>query len=327
MNIKNLILGGAFALSLGFMAVGCNENVDNPIDPGTGNLNGVTGLEVTSLSATSVGLKWVGGDTATSTASVNYMVKWTTTSGTVDSASQTVASTSVNIGNLLAGREYTFTVTTMRGTDRSSSAKSPSINWAGATRTSGSTTLRMYESSSSSPSGLSLSAAGGPANFSVRTGTEGFVQLAMYVGTDNTVIVGPLYGIPEYNSSSSFDAAKVDSSTYISASTFVVPSLDAWYMNMSLDKMISAGSNGSAYEIPAASQGNAQGFVVRFGAAGNYRYARVLLKKGSTGILQGTSPNRYVETEISLQSSPNLPYAKGSVGQLPPVGVYAKRLK
>lgn len=327
MNVKSLFLSGAIALSLGLIAIGCNENpIDDTPGTGTGNLSGADSLQVSSMSATSVGLKWRNRDTG----AVTYMVSWKTTSGTMDSSSTTASTNATTVSNLQAGREYTFSVVSMRGTSRATAA---TINWAGATRAAGSTSLRMYEFASTSPSGLSLSASGGPTNVSLKAANPGLAQLAMFIypRTSNSVdslIIGPAYAFTEYGASANFNPAKIDSSTYISGSAYAVASLDAWYMNMSLDKMIQAGSNVNAYKFVPSVLGNSQGFVVRFGAAGSYRYARIVLQKGTNGsIVQGSYPDRYVQMEISLQTTPGLPYAKGSIGQVPPVSVRAQRMR
>ena len=51
---------------------------------------------------------------------------------------------------------------------------------------------------------------------------------------------------------------------------------------------------------------------MRFKQAGktDYNYAKVLVKYNNGSFLQGTSPNRYVEFEISYQKVTGVPYAK-----------------
>jgi hypothetical protein len=52
--------------------------------------------------------------------------------------------------------------------------------------------------------------------------------------------------------------------------------------------------------------------VVRYKYPGEneYHYAKILIKYVNGSFLQGTSPNRYVEFEISYQKVAGVPYAK-----------------
>jgi hypothetical protein len=91
-----------------------------------------------------------------------------------------------------------------------------------------------------------------------------------------------------------------------------VQSLSSWYLAKPLNELIAADGNIRAFTLTGtqAQSSTGFGFVVRHGASGNYHYARVVVLGGSGGILKGTSPNRYVDMEISYQDTPNLPFAK-----------------
>jgi hypothetical protein len=322
MKIKSFIVGGLAALSLGLFAAACNENpTDNP--PTTGGLNGVDSLYATSLSASSVGLRWRGLDTGAVTYSISYQLQSGGTPTTVTSST-----TSTTISGLQTGQVYTFSVSSVRSGSTSSAA---TINWAAAPR--GASTVKMYEFASANPSGLSLTMSGAPVAVSMKATVPGLAQITMFIygsgSVPDSVIVGPAYAFPEYGASANFDPNKVDSSTYISASAYAVPSLSEWYLNTSLNNLIQSLSNTSAYKFTPSVYGNSQGFVVRYGnTASNYHYARIVIVKGSNGsIVQGTSPNRYIEAEVSLQNSSTAPYAKSGISYNYPVTVHAQRMR
>ena len=321
MKIKSFLAGGLAALSLALFAAACNENpTDNP--PNTTGLNGVDSLYATSLSATSVGLKWRNLDTGAVTYSISYQLQ---SGGTPNTVTSSVPS--VTVSGLQTGQVYTFSVSTVKGSSTSSAA---TINWASAPR--GASTVKMYEFLSSNPSGLSLTESGAPVAVSMKSTSAGLAQITMFIygsgSVPDSVIVGPAYAFPEYGASANFNPSKVDSSTYISGSAYAVPSLSEWYLNTSLDKMIQAGSNVNAYKFTPSVYGNSQGFVVRYGAAGNYHYARIVIMKGSNGsIVQGSGSNRYIEAEVSLQSGSTVPYAKSGISQTYPVSVRAQRMR
>jgi hypothetical protein len=316
MKLKNLLLSGTIVALLGLMATGCNENPSEPTD---GTPGPVTNLQATSLGSTSVGLSW----TAPSGTGLTYNVSWAPASGGgTDSGSVSgLTSTSHSVtSGLTAGKPYTFTVRSVRGTTTSSSA---SITWAGAQRftddaSNSSITLRLYDSASSNGSGLTIDPAkGGPRNITVSVGSTN-VQLAMYAGSSTTnFIIGPAYAMTEYSNANAFDQ-----NVYISDSTYLATSLNTWFSAKKVGDYISANGNVRAFTLPATvTDTRGHGFYVRTGTAGNYRFARVFIKNVGGKLLQGNPPNRYVEVEISYQTTPNVEYAK-RVGMVPsPAGI------
>lgn len=324
MSVRKLILSSAMVALMGFVAIGCNENPTGD-DPGTGS---VSGLSASSMSATSVALKWNAATGATS-----YDVAWTPTTNTAAaSGSVSVTSTSAIATNLTAMTEYRFTVTPRNA---SGAMTASSLTWAGATRHNGTiatpSSIRIYEKASLQPSGVNLNVDGTPQLVSLAASATGpKAQLAMYVyqrtgqSTPDSIIVGPVYALTEYRISAGNDFSRMDTAVYISGSTTQVASLNDWYLSAPLNTMIQANSNVMAYAFKPAGGAIAggQGFVVRTGTPNNYHYARVVIKSIGGAMLAGASPNRYIELEVSYQDAANLPYAKP--GQRPlPVGVYA----
>lgn len=326
MNVRNLILTGAIALA-GIVATGCNENpTDTPPN------DAPTDLQATSLSATEVGLRW---NAPAGVTGASYVVEWTVGGVTQDTST---SATMIDLGGLTEGVEYTFSVTTMTTAGEGGMT---SIVWSPASRHTQTNLpgqlIRMYEFESDEESGLNLSVNGKPTRVTLNRNATGqpLAQLAMYIGPRSlgridSVIIGPVYAIPEYKISAAGDFSRMDTNVFISAQTQLTPSLDEWYLSAPLNTMIAAASNVMAYTfIPATTGGNppgGHGFIVRTGTnAANYHYARVLIRPiGPGGVLVGGShPNRYVELEISYQNAAGIPYAKGTPNK---PGVTAKKL-
>ncbi len=324
MNMRHLLASSFAALMLGLVAVGCNENPDGPTDPGSAP-SAPTNLQAVSLSATSVGLKWTA---STDTGTITYTVTRAATGSASDTATVSGISGVSQVFNGLTAKEYTFTVVAVRGGKASTAI---TVKWAPAERYA-STTLRLYEKKSSNPSGFSIDAEpGGPQSVSLAQSQPGKAQLAIFVldstsNTTNTLLIGPAYAFPEYAASGNFNPAKVDSSTYISPTDFVVGSLDTWFDSRAIDAVITSTTmtNTSAYTLTGGNLNSARGFYVRTGTVGNYHYARVFVKATGGKLVQGSYPDRYIEVEVSYQATPNLPYAKPGVR--PTAGVAAQRL-
>lgn len=317
MKLKNLLMSGVAVAAMALVAVGCNENTTNP--PGGSPPSAPTNLQVVSISSTSVGLKW----TASTTASVTYTVTRVGTGTPLDSNVVAGLATVSTTLNGLTAREYSFSVVAV---DSNGTSSPITVKWAPATRhvadASGATTLRLYEKASSSGSGMTIDPAlGGPKNVSMIVTAPGVAQLAMFLYTDK-LVVGPAYAIPEYGASGNFNPAKVDSSTYVAKTSVIAaaPStltLDNWYGATALNQLIKTADGGNviAYEFTNSNQSVATGFYVRTGsdASGNQHYARVLITANGGQMVQGTSPNRYIEVQISYQNAANVPYAKRSI--------------
>ncbi|MDB5035759.1 MAG: Fibronectin type domain protein [Chlorobi bacterium] len=310
MKLGNLLLSGFVAVSLGLVAVGCNEN---PVTPGTtGNAPlPVSKVGANSLTPTSVALQWTA---PVDSGTITYRVAWLGDAA-ADSGSATTSATTYTATGLSSGKAYTFSVYAVRS---GVSSTVTTVRWAGAQRYGGTTSLRVYETASSNPSGFTIDAAGSPAAVSVKTGNPGSVQLALYTtGTGSNFIIGTGFSIVEYKNSDNFDQ-----NTFISDSIYAASSMDAWYSSSSIDTHIPTDGNLRAF-TRADNTTLGEGFYVRTGVSGSYHYARVFIQNVGGALLQGTSPNRYVDLVISYQNTPNLPYAKRVAGYPETPGVAA----
>ncbi|MBS1912011.1 MAG: fibronectin type III domain-containing protein [Bacteroidetes bacterium] len=315
MKVRNFLLSGLVVAAMGLVAVGCNENpTDNP---STGN----SPLAPTSLMASSTGpdavaLKWT---PATDTGTITFKVAWKSADGTDSGSVSGLTSSTQTVTGLKVGKQYTFSVTAVRGTLSSTAA---TVDAAGATRYGSTTSLKLYESVSSLPSGLVVDPAlGGPAVVSVSSSNPNLsnVQLAIYVDTQDPLHfeIGPAYA---YDTTIYRNANLFDHNTYISDSTFPAANLDSWYGTGSIAGRFLTTGNVSTFVLPDLQSTLGQGLYVRTGTPGNYHYARLFIKNNGGKLLQGSAPDRYIEVEISYQTGANLPFAKGSVAATPANG-------
>lgn len=321
MKSKNFLLGGLMVAIMGFMAVGCNENPTTPDDTGTAPTP-PTALQATSLSETAVGLKW---KASTDTGAITYKVSWRVSGSTVDSNSADVSGGAVTytVQNLTAGKVYEFNVQAVRSAKLSSKA---TITWAGAKRSGNTVSIKMYEKASPNPSGLMLDGTSGAQAVSVAasSGTPpSSVHLVFYANpaVPDSFEIGPGPAFDEYKS-----VDKFNKTTIVSDSSYPALSMDSWYPYGSIQAHIAASDTGLAFKFPGTqSDGTGQGFYVRLGETGNYHYARIFIKNNGGKLLQGTSPNRYIEVEVSYQTLANVEYAKRPVGGYTRANVAATR--
>ncbi|MFN3270901.1 MAG: hypothetical protein ACK42G_09955, partial [Candidatus Kapaibacteriota bacterium] len=98
--------------------------------------------------------------------------------------------------------------------------------------------------------------------------------------------------------------------TEISEDIFLTNTLD----NVFDSQALNARNFSTNYYIDLADPDYKNGIViiVRTKAPGatDWNYAKVLIKPGPNGLLQGTPDNRYIECEISYQKKTGVPYAK-----------------
>jgi len=291
---KNLWKLAGIAGAVVLFATACNENTTDPPPPTAPNAP--TDLKATSVNETTVGLAWtpdVAGASATEF-EVTIVEEGTTTESTVK-----VAGTfdKVDVGGLTEGKVYNFTVRAMN--DTAHSGPTATIKWAPAKRYI--TNLRLYETDSPSGSGIELP------------------DLAGLV-----IAVGERWDLCLDTRGGSFDIGSPTKSSYTTSE--VVPKFPngqparvsligkTWTDVTTLEDVYESVDLATAATLQEAlinfntadTEGKAFAFVLK-SQAGNF--AKVLVKKSNGRLLQGTTPNRYVDLEISYQSGVNIPYA------------------
>ncbi|MDB5035757.1 MAG: Fibronectin type domain protein [Chlorobi bacterium] len=298
-------------LSLGIVIAGCSVN---DLDSPTSNPGGTSeGIEASSISETSVRLRWKGATES----GVIYGLHWEGINARSDSGTVFQADTTVLVSGLRPGEAYGFSASNYRdGTILTLIPGSTrTVIWATARHyiTEASTNpIRLYETGSNVGSGLVIDTIrGGPRNVDLRLSSDADrVQLALYTVREDTSTfkIGPAYAFSSYRTQYA-----VDSTIFISRATEPVPGLNAWYSFSPIDRLIDPDGNQKAYTLPTLQPDSmGQGFYVRTGRAGSYHYARVFIVNLNGVLLQGNPPNRFVELEISYQPTPNLPYARAA---------------
>ncbi len=213
------------------------------------------------------------------------------------------------VTGLSAGVIYTFELKAINTEDKESNT-STKILWSPAFRfvtNVNNEPIRIYETASQFGSGLQLYnpneekpktlkvASGEFWNLGLYTkGTEQSVYTATYISNNN------LYNFP----------VPPSSVTEISEDIFLTNNLD----NVFDSQALSARNFSSNYYIDLTDSDYRNGVViiVRTKPQGqtDWNYAKVLIKPGISGLLQGTADNRYIECVVSYQKTPGVPYAK-----------------
>jgi hypothetical protein len=283
MKLLRLLAASVAALTI-IVLVAC-DGTTNPITVTVPNP--VDSLKATSVDAATVRLKW----NASSTTNINgYRVTILNTVSGATIGTVNVSGTLVDINGLTAGTVYRFRVQT-RTADTVSAAKE--ISWSPAVRvtTMQGGALRIYETASGFGSGLRIQ--GGTAlNLTVARGNEW--DLGINTSNADTMRIGAPR-LLRYSAITAPRATKIGNSAYTNIDS----------LNQVFDTQLSVGTD-DTFDVPRTVN---RGFVFAFQTVeGNF--AKIFVKASSTGvILQGTSPNRYIEVEISYQPVANIPYA------------------
>jgi hypothetical protein len=281
-----------------------------------------TNLQALSTADSAVKLRWV---PPVDSGTIGYIVSWRATGGG-DSGTAAVSAAAWTSPKLTPGSIYQFNVRSTRGIYRSPAA---SISWAPAARytlePTNATLLTIYEQGSPYGNILAIDpAVGGPRRLNAAGApSPNSLQLALFVSGPNpsTFEIGPAYAFP------SFDGVfGLDTGVFIPDQAYIVGGLDSWFVDGPLEGMFGPNGNISEFVLPTTSgDGTGFGFVVRTGSPGSYHYARIFIVNVSGELLQGASPNRFINLEVSYQLMPNVPYAKAGMAGPRPATIGARR--
>lgn len=309
-----------FSLAMGALVVGCEDTSTNtpvkfiPAPP--------SNLMALSLSETSVRLKWTPSPSESNAEFVGYRIIASSQGQTFNPITTGKGQTIVDIAGLDVGKKYTFTIVAYT---RDTASSSISIEWAGARRFRG---IRAFETASANGSGIRLSDG---ANLTIASGTEWDLCLDTRVvgGQDNWAFGSP--GASTYTDDNGLflrgaqagqrakatvvfsDSNTVGNTTYYTPYFVVADSLEGVFESQAI------GTGKKMVQIMLENLQNQTRSVVFYvmvapdnSATPNlsqYRFAKVLLKAAGGSVLQGSSPNRYVEIDYSLQTAAGVPYA------------------
>lgn len=329
------------ALMLGAFGVfltGCEDTTTNT--PVTFIPAPPSNLMALSIDETTVRLKWTPSPSESNADFKGYRITVTSGTQTFNPITLGKGETIVDIKSLDANKTYTFTVAAYTNDTVSSGI---SIQWAGAKRFRG---IRAFETASANGSGIRLLDG---TNLTIANGTEWDVCLDTRPDSNQ---VNWAFGSPRASTYTDnqgrfirgAQAGQLAKATIIfsdSTSQGYVPyfvvadSLEAVFESQAI------GSGKKQAQIMIENLQNQAKSIVFYAMvapdnsanppANQYRFAKILLKAAGGSILQGTSPNRYVEIDYSIQTAVGVPYAlvKGmmSPGTTPIVKIGSQSLR
>lgn len=278
-----------------FLAVSCTALCLTLLwacDPSTGPAvtlpAAVDSLQATSVNQTTVRIRWSAPLNRDGVTGYRVTVL-PAQDGATPIGSFDAANTIADITGLTAGTVYIFRVQS-RSADTVSVARD--IRWSPAVRVTmmQGGPIRIYETASGFGSGLRIQ--GGVAqNLTVANGNQW--DLGIQTRTANLIIGSP--GFLEYSGITSPRATRTGDNVFTGIDS----------LNQVFDTQVQMGTPG-VFTVPPTVN---KGFVFAFQTVeGNF--GKIFVKASPTGaILQGISPNRYIEVEISYQPVANVPYA------------------
>lgn len=303
MKFKSIFWLASFLLAFWVFSA-CEEN-STTTEPNP-TVAGPDSMKATSLNETTVRLRWKLSPDESKTYFKDYVLY--ISPGAFAPRIIPKGTNTIDVTGLSDGTVYTFELRA-RNVDDKESVGSAKIQWSPAyrfTKNINDEAIRVYETASQFGSGLQLydPNSGKPRTLKVASGE--FWNLGVYTKgearlyTANYIASNNLYNFP---TSPSYI-------TEISEDIFLTNTLD----NVFDSQALNARNFSTNYYIDLADPDYKNGIViiVRTKAPGatDWNYAKVLIKPGPNGLLQGTPDNRYIECEISYQKKTGVPYAK-----------------
>ncbi len=280
----------------------CTENSTDPNTDPEPKPEAITGLMATTFAKDTIALKFTPSVSESNTLFTDYTL--VVTPGSYAPMTVPKGTTMIKIGGLQSNLEYTFAITANYSNDSSSAPVS--IKWATAYRfdkniNDDTETIKIYESASDFGSGLMLYTLQGTTAGSMakKISNSADWDLAINTQTAGQIRFGTAKGIG-YNYSTQPGVTQI-------SDPILADRLNDVYDSQGLDS--------KTYKEQYVNLSNYDKNIVFYArkVVGNdYYYAKVLVKKGTTGFLQGSGNNRYLELEVSYQTTKNLPYAKTS---------------
>lgn len=304
MKFKPLFFLASFLFAF-LMFTACEETTDTT-EP-TPQVAGPDSMKATSINETTVRLRWKLSPDESKTYFKDYVLY--ISPGAFAPKIIPKGTNTFDVTGLSDGTVYTFELRA-RNTEDKESVGSAKIQWSPAfrfTKNINDEAIRVYETASQFGSGLQLydPSSGKPRTLKVASGE--FWNLGLYTKsgevslyTANYIANQKLYNFPTNPSYI----------TEISEDLFLTNTLDNVFDSQALNARNF--SQNYYLDLTDADFRNGVVIIVRTKAPGqtDWNYAKVLIKPGPAGLLQGTPDNRYIECEISYQKKVGVPYAK-----------------
>lgn len=307
---KMKILMVAF-LATAFLLTSCDEETDDDGDTTLVLPSAPTELMATSIDSTTIHIKWTASENEADSNWVGYVINVSDQAGNVimdmESISGHTSGDPYPVEDLTAGEIYTVELYAQNSDGNSTQAAT--IMWSPAIRFSsapdGVSDIALHERASSLGSGLDIYFYDtdfdekGTASKSVSEREEWNLAL----DTDNGLIIGS--GSQLYVNDPTGNPRPMPTET-----TEISGPIEAESLN---DVFDSEGLDSKNFSETTFDLNNYQSNIViyvKVSEGADEYYAKVLLKRGDNGWLQGTAPDRYVAAEISFQERTGVPYAE-----------------
>ncbi|MGQ9819475.1 MAG: fibronectin type III domain-containing protein [Candidatus Kapaibacteriales bacterium] len=302
--LKKLLLSYLSIILSVLVFSACEETTtttENPL------VTGPDSMKATSINETTVRLRWKLSNDESKSYFKDYVLY--ITPGAFQPKVLSKGTNTIDVTGLTDGTIYTFELKA-RNTDDKESVTSASIKWSPAFRFTTNINdepIRIYETASLLGSGLELyePTSGKPKTLKVASGE--FWNLGLYTKNNEISIYSANY---MYNNSLYNFPVAPSYTTEISEDIFLTNTLDNVFDSQALN--VKNFSSNYFIDLTDPDLKNGVVFIVRTKATGqtDWNYAKVLVKAGASGLLQGTADNRYVELVISYQKKAGVPYAK-----------------
>jgi hypothetical protein len=303
MKIKSFFAFASFFLAL-LLFVSCEESTTTEPTP---TVTGPDSMKATSIDSATVRLRWKLSPDESKTYFKDYVLY--ISPGAFSPKIISKGTNTIDIKGLTDGTIYTFELRA-RNTEDKESIGSAKIQWSPAFRFTTNINdepIRVYETASSFGSGLQLydPTNGKPKTLKVASGE--FWNLGLYTKSGEV----SLYSANYIANNNLYNFPKAPTwTTEISEDVFLTNTLD----NVFDSQALSARKFSTNYYIDLTEPSFQNGIVIivrtKAPNATDWNYAKVLIKPGANGLLQGTPDNRYIECVISYQKKAGVPYAK-----------------
>lgn len=287
-------------IMLGFVLIACDETTD-PVDD-TPRPNAPSNAQATSISSTSIKVKWDASTSETDPLFVGYRVY--VSPGGFQPMDVTKEQNPIVIDGLTEdGTTYTVQIEAVFSNGEVS-VNAATVQWAPASRFTEDyyeDPIQLYGSSSQWGSGLDMYNTEDAAPKTLKVADGDKWNLGLYT-KNNEIIFG---SASEFISGDRTYSFASDPMVTEIADVIVASSFDEIYDSQALNT-----KNFSAKLIDLSQYQSDIIMIVREKHAdGTYNYAKVLVKRDTGGWLQGSGNDVYVEVEISYQMDTGTPYA------------------
>jgi len=303
MNFKKT-LSLLFVSLLTFAVISCT---DDPVGPADDNRTPAPPANAKAFSAneSSIKVMWDKSTDEADSAFAGYILRISGDDNTVSIDTIPATLNPVQVNRLTQGVIYTVEIRALFINGNRSTATT--VRWSPAfrfTRNVNDGVIKMYEYASQLGSGLDVYDAAEKKPKTLKVGSGEFWTIGLDTRNNQVIVASPTL--------ISYNFPTTPGYTEISSNYFDAESLDDIYDSEALNV-----GNFATYAVPLHSlTGDINKNIVliirtKESGSNDFNYAKVLIKKqtGNTW-LAGTSPDRYIEVEVSYQEKANVPYAK-----------------